>query len=428
MPVFQYTAIDQQGKPSSGLLHGASMDTVAQRLSQDGLTVQSLSIAQGAGDPLAASGGEQARAGWTPFGGPKELRPLSEKSFEERSRFQTDVAGPVVGSVPLEALHFFFRQLGTMLHAGISPVQAFEALGRQTSNNKLREVIASTRDHVTSGKKISEGFERYPEVFSPLIMNMLKVGEQGGVLSDQCFMIADYLERDIELRTVIRRETFYPKMVFAFSIILVLGVNAFIKSINPTAQRLPALVGAWVAVGVAVAVWFLFRRYGMKNEGVRRYWDGFVISMPWVGNMVHGFAMAKFGRAFGALYQSGIPLGRATVLAADSCGNMSVQRRVLGLAGQLEAGHGVTETFERSGAFTPVVLEMVRTGETTGHLNEMLTKVSVYYEQEGQVKARQGAMILGLIAFVLVAVYVGYMLISFYSGYFGGRIADLNSV
>lgn len=130
--------------------------------------------------------------------------------------------------------------------------------------------------------------------------------------------------------------------------------------------------------------------------------------------------MARFGRAFGALYAAGVPMPRAFRLAADACGNEALRSRMQPAVEDLEQGVSMSQAFIRTGAFNPLVIDMVRTGEMTGNVDMMLNKMADYYEDEGSLKARQSALILGVIVFLCVAVYVGYVIISFYTGYFGG--------
>lgn len=405
MPVFQYEGVNQDGKPERGLLQGASLETVAKQLGDRGIQVNQLALAPGSGEiPVAGS----------------------PPPTEARTRMETDVVGPLVGGVPLTQLHFFFRQLGTMLHAGINPVQSFETLSRQTNSPKLRAVVLETKDHVLAGRPISVGFQRYPEVFTPLMLSMVRAGEEGGFLAEQCRQLAEYIQRDVELRNLIRRETAYPKIVIAASIVIILATNVIISAVKPGASGLNAPVLLWIVTGGLLLAGFLFARVGRKNPGVRASWDRFVQNLPGVGGMIHGFAMAKFGRAFGALYKGGVPLGKSVKLAADACGNEHVRGKIYPAADRMDSGAGIANTLAETGAFSPIVLDMTRTGEMTGNVDEMLIKMAEYYEDEGQTRARQAAMILGVVCFLLVAIYVGYIVVTFYTGFASGQMAPLN--
>lgn len=433
MPVFEFQATDQQGNVQRGMMQGASLDVVANQLAQKGWQVQSLGMATGSGTEMDAQGwsgpAPQAAvaAGESPRTAPGEEFSRAETApsappTEARNRIATDVMGPLVGGVPLTTLHMFFRQMNSMLHAGISPAQALETLGNQQRHPKFRAVLLETRDHAIAGRPISAGFQRYPEVFSPMVMSMVRAAEEGGFLSDQCKLIADYLQRDIELRNLIRRETAYPKLIFVFAIVIVLSANAFIGSMNRSAQKLPVPALPWILTFGILAVAWVVIRLARRQPAIMHVWDTFIGVLPFVGSTFHGFAMAKFGRAFGSLYKSGVPLPKAAELAADATGNEMVRSQIHPAAKQLTEGENITDVFERSRAFSPMVLDMLRAGEMTGNVDEMLTKVAEHYEDEGTTRARQMALTLGIVVFLAVAVFIIlFIILPFYTQY-GDRV------
>ncbi|MBL8064253.1 MAG: type II secretion system F family protein [Chthonomonadaceae bacterium] len=402
MPTFEYSAIDFAGNPVNGLVDEADLALASKALTEKGLTVQKLEVRQ----PLAAP---------------------SAPPTEPRNTFRTEVAGRAIQLVSLQSLEFFFSQLGTLLEAGINPVDGLESLARQSNNAILRSVIEECRGHVTVGRPLSVGLQRYPEIFSPLILSLVRVGEEGGMLSTQCKLISEYIHRDIELKNMIRRETMGPKVTVFGSIAIIVGVNGFLQIIAPKSGGLPVPTTFWVVAAIiTVAVW-LFRSFMLPRPPVRRAFDEFVLTLPGLGGMAHGFAMAKFGRAFGALYKGGVALPKAVRLACDACDNEAVRAKVMPATDALERGAGVTETLRSTNAFSPLVLDMTRTGETTGNMDEMLVKVSEYYESEGAMKAQVASKIIGVVCLVLVAVYVLFILLSFYGGYFASLMGGAGS-
>jgi len=250
------------------------------------------------------------------------------------------------------------------------------------------------------------------------MMSMVRVAEEGGFMSDQFKQLSEYIRRDVELRNSIKRETAMPKITVIASVIIILGTNALIQAIAPGGVTLPMPWIVWVITIVIGVGCFLFARLALPHPNVRRSFDEFVLNLPGIGGMVHGFAMAKFGRAFGALYKSGVDLPKAVRLAADATGNEAVRTKVAPASRELEEGRSITDTLAATGAFTPMVLDMSRTGETTGNMDQMLIKMSEYYEDEGAVKAQMSAKIVGVVCLVIVAVYVCFILITFYSSLF----------
>lgn len=414
MPIFQYEAVDPQGQTVKGTANGESMDAVAKLLTDRGLSLKGLSIAEGVVPPIPPKQmppEPQTESSWTP------------PPTEARSRFETEVAGPLVGEVPLTRLHFFFRQLATMLHAGINPAQALETLSKQSGSLKLSRILLETKEHVIAGRPMSAGFQRYPEVFTPLMMAMVRAGEEGGFLESQCLQLSEYLQREIELRNMIRRETLWPKITVAASIFIILAANGVMSLVAPGGQRLESpltTLATWFILGPLIIGGFLFVKVGLKNPAIKYKFDDFNLKIPGIGGMIHGFAMAKFGRAFGALYKGGVPMQKAVLLAADACGNEALRARMYPAAQRLQEGEGITDTFAQTGAFSPIVLDMTRTGETTGNMDQMLNKVAEYYEEEGAMKAQISAKIIGVVCLLLVAIYVAFVVIKFYMAYFAG--------
>ena len=418
MPVFEYTATDTEGKPVRGTLMSSTLASAAEDLARQGLQVQHLGTPAALHDPIPS--GFQSSAGVDRSGYPE--RSGEEDITAQRSYVMTDIVGPLVNKVPLSQLLFFFRQLGTMLSAGVGMVQTLDTLAGQTKDPRLRSVVNELREHALAGRPMSVGMQRYPEMFNPLMLSLTRVGEQSGMMDKVATQIAEYLEREIELRNLLRRVTIYPKLVLAASIIIVLGTNAIIASLGKKGGLDSILTRpeTWVVLAPLIIFLFLFTRVGLHNPRAKYTWDNLILMLPGFGTVVRQLSMAKFGRAFGVLYSGGVPVPRSVELAADACGNEFIRARVYPAGRALEEGVGITYAFERTGVFTPIVLDMTRTGETTGNLDFMLDKVSEFYEGEAQTRAVQFGHAFGVLVLLVVAIYVGYTVITFYSGYFGG--------
>jgi type IV pilus assembly protein PilC/MSHA biogenesis protein MshG len=413
MPAFEYSATSASGGPDRGVVVAKSPEDAADQLSRRGLT----SVKIQAMPDLLQGPRSQSETPRVFVPGPDILPP--------RSPLATHVIGPAIGTIPLEALQFFFRQLGVMLNAGVNPVQTVETLAANTSSRRLAEILREASRSIQEGRPFSATFERYPEAFNPLIIGLVKAAEEGGFLADQCLILSDYLKNEIELRNLIRRETFYPKAVIGAAILIFLGANLIIGALAPGGRQLESPLtnpAVWaVIIPLFIAGW-IFIRYGLKVRSVRRVLDTIYISLPGIRQMAHGFAMAKFGRAFGALYRGGVPLQKAVRLGADACGNEAVRQRILPCVHRLEEGEGITEVMRATNAFNPIVLDMIHTGEMTGELDHMLNRMAEFYEEEGKTKARQAAILTGVVAFLAVAIYVGYIVISFYTGFAADRV------
>ncbi len=459
MPTFQYQALKSDGESVNGFVFGTSLDTAMGDLLKRGLNVQSIGVAANAADPLTA---QQAAVPYTPpadahragdgeyiadgrgnlidsnvsvvdavasdaegYGGhqgTKEGPPTHQRNY-----ISTSVLGPVVGKVALSNLAFFFNQLGTMIRAGVPMVQSLDTLASQARDPRFAHIVREMRGHVEAGRPMSAGMQRYPEVFTPVMLSIVRTGEEGGFLDESLFTVASYVEDEIELRNLYRRVTIYPKIVIVASIAIILVANIIIRAISPTATELSSPltnIKTWYFLTPILIGLFLFFRVGLANYGIKYMWDMFVSYIPFVGKTMRQMAMAKFGRAFGALYRAGVPIPQVIKLSADSCGNEYLRSRLYPASKVLEGGAGITETLRSTGALSPIVMDMVSTGERTGNLDQMLNKMADYYQDEAKTRSVQLGHFVGVVVLLFAAIYIGYVVISFYIGY-GARATTL---
>jgi type II secretory pathway component PulF len=428
MPTFEYQAVNNSGERVSGTVLGGSMEQALSSLSQSGLVVERINQSVLLGDPIAEAAvntpppviqgpsSERAYPNEPPPPSFREAPPTSQRNY-----VATSIVGPVVGTVPLSTLAFFYRQFAAMLDAGVPIVQALETLGKQGRNLKFHQVIGEMRGHVEAGRPISAGMQRYPEVFQPLAVSMVRAGEEGGFVANSFSMLARYTEQEIELRNLIKRTTFYPKLVLGISIPLVLAVNAFIASLGASGGLVSPLTNpsTWIWLGPLLIGIFLYFRIGLANPRLKYGWDAFLLHVPYVGETVKQLCMAKFGRALGALYKGGVAVNKAIILSADACGNEYLRSKIVPAGRRLEGGEGIGDTLGATNAFSPIVIDMIYTGERTGNLDSMLNRMADFYEEEGKVRGKQMGNVLGVVVLIAVALYVLYILIQFYSGYAG---------
>jgi type II secretory pathway component PulF len=433
MPSFEYTAVNTAGQAESGTILGMSLSDAVQQLTNKGLHVEKINAAQFVGDPLANTmvvpppvetpRAEQAAFQPSPPAGQQNLR--EAPPVEARSYVATNVVGALVGKVGLSQLMFFFRQFAAMVEAGVPMVNTLETLTKQTQDPRLKYVINEMKGHVLEGRPISAGMQRYPEIFSPLQVSLIRAGEEGGFLANASRQVAEYIEQDIRIRNQYKRALFMPKVTVIGSIVIILAANFIISlATGGAGEKIDSpltTLAVWVVLGPILVGIFLFFRVGLANPAIKYGWDKFLLKVPYLGDTLQQFAMAKFGRAFGALYAGGVNIPKAIQLSADACGNEYLRAQIHPASRRLETGDDITQTMRDTQAFTPIVLDMMHTGETTGNLDTMLTKVSDYYEDEADVRAQQLGKIIGVVAMVVVGVYVGYVVIKFYmkavSGY-----------
>ncbi len=424
MPTFEYQAVNPAGNSERGTVLGSTLEQAVEDLGRRGFQVQAIQPAARHDDPLLSPPPAPKRLveETRPREEAAEEKPAMDPLLKNRSYVATSVVGPLVGKVALKDLQFFFRQLSAMLNAGVPYAQSLNTLKTQARDVRLRKVVGEMAENVEQGRPISVAMQRYPEIFSAMMISMVRVGEEGGNLDASLKQVADYIEEEVELRNLYRRVTIYPKLLLAASVVVILATNAIIASLGKEGGLSSPLttVATWVILGPLLVGIFLFLRVGLANPRIKHNWDRFLLLIPYLGNTLHQVAMAKFGRAFGALYRTGVPIPAAIQLAADASGNEYLRSKIYPVVGRMREGDMLGPAFRESGAFSPIVMDMVATGETTGSLDQMLGKMADYYEDESKVRAQQLGQVMGVLVLLLVACYVGYIVISFWGGYFSG--------
>lgn len=330
---------------------------------------------------------------------------------------------------PLEKLGFYFRQLATMQKAGVPIVQAAQTLAAQQTEPRMQAMAQDVLHSAAAGVSLSTALARHPETVGSVVLAMIQVGETGGFLDEALERADEYIHRDLELRRLYQKVTLYPKLIFASSFIIIAAANAIIAAAAPGKQGLstPFSLGTWIILAlIAAGVWLYFR-VGLKNPAVKLGYDRYILRLPVIGPTMHELAMARFGRAFGALHKAGVPVGDAMHHAASVCGNEELRLRMTPFFDSFREGHTILEVFRSTRSFSPIVLDMVATGETTGNIEQMLEKVADYYEAETSAKQMAIATIVGVVVYLCVAVYVGYIVIGFYGSYFGGMMSAAGS-
>lgn len=416
MPVYEYVAVRGDGKQERGLEFGTSIESAARSLAERGYQIHQIKQAED-GLTEAKTSPPEGKPAVGPSSAAGEAPPL-----EARPIWQSHVVGGLAGRVSLDDLQFLFRQMATMFKAGVGPAQVMDTMATSVRSARLASIVREAKGHVMAGRPASACFQRYPEVFPAMVVSMYRVGEQSGFLDRSCQMIADYLAKDIELRNLIRRETFYPKMVLVMSIFIILGANFVISAVAPGSPGLESPLtnpSVWLVLGPLIVLVILYVKVGQRFQRVRHLQSAVALRIPWFGTIPHHFAMARFGRALAAMWHAGVPLANGLEHAADACGNEAIRARVYPAISGVQEGRGLFQTMAQTGVFNRVVLDMAYVGETTGEVGGMLDKVAEYYEDEGQTKAKMAGIILGVVVFLCVAIYVAFVVISFYAGYFG---------
>ncbi|MFZ5876399.1 MAG: type II secretion system F family protein [Nitrospirota bacterium] len=290
------------------------------------------------------------------------------------------------------------RQMATLIDAGLSFVAVFDALIEQTNNPRLRTVLVQVRRDVEGGMLFSAALAKHPAVFEELYVNMVKAGEEAGVLDEMLDRLAFLAERDMDTRQRINAATRYPVIVMvalavAFGILVTFVIPQFSKLYANVRVALPLptrmMIGlnsvihsfGALLLGVAVAGVFAFRAYVGTPVG-RMWWDSLKLRVPIFGPLFLKSALSRFARTFGTLSRCGFPALQALDIVGRTVGNAAVSRVVGAIQDGARQGRGLVHPMKASRLFPAGVVQMVAIGEETGQLETMLMKVSEYYDRE----------------------------------------------
>jgi type II secretory pathway component PulF len=409
MPEFSYTARDRGGRRIEGTIQAQNSAIALGRVREMGYEVEKVRAVEYIAPPKASIG----------------------------RRFAENFIFPVSSGVPLTALAVFYRQLATLINAGMPLYQSLLTLEAQTRNKHLQGILRNCQQQVMMGGKLSDVFNAYPWVFNELQIEMLRAGEHGGMFDQMLTRIADYLDREIALRRLISRLTIYPKLV-CLSALFILGKDFFKDGIPAFSKMILGSMGKseytimnylnetlftllWGALIVFGIVAFC-RIFLFQSEGAREGYERFKMGVPGLGKVIKQFALAKFGHAFGAMYAGGMPLQTAIRVAGNASGSKMVARATRRALIATERGAPISQAFRETGVFPNLVVDMLHTGEQTGNVDQMMEKVAEYLEGEAETKAHMYSHIFATAIYLTVAILVGIAVIRFWSGMGAGSL------
>lgn len=302
------------------------------------------------------------------------------------------------GSINIDDLVVFSRQLATMVGAGIPLIQALDILAEQIEKEKLRLVIRDLHQEVQSGKSFSEAMMKHSKVFSSLFIHMVRAGETSGSLEEILDRVATYLEKSSALQKKVKSALMYPISVTAIAFLITLGMLSFVipkfadiyRGLNAT---LPGptlfLIGVsevmaqyWIVVIILVIAMFFASRQALRVPSIQLAWDGYILRMPVFGPLLLKVAVSKFTRTFATLVKSGVPILSALEIVAKTSGNKRIEKAIGTLSDSVKKGEGLAGPLEKSGVFPSMVVRMIAIGEETGELEEMLIKIADFYDTQ----------------------------------------------
>jgi type IV pilus assembly protein PilC len=399
---YQYSVRDRAGKVVSGKLEADSPASVAAKLKQMGYA------------PISIS---QSKAG-----------------------MKTEINIPGFGKkVKLKDLAVMSRQFATMINSGLSMLRSLTILSEQTENKELARVLNEVAKDVETGIALSASLAKHPAVFPPLLVNMVRAGEVGGFLDSVLLQVATNYEAEVKLRGKVKSAMTYPVVVFVMAILAVVGMLLFIVPVfaemfETLGGELPAptrllvfmsdmlkVFAPFLVVG-GIAGFFVWGKV-KRTERVRNFVDPLKLRIPVFGPLFQKIALSRFARNLGTMMHSGVPILQSLEIVSDTTGNIVLARAIRDVQESVRSGESIAGPLSNHPVFPPMVVQMMSVGEDTGALDNMLHKISEFYDQEVEATTESLTALIEPLMIAFLGGIIGSMIIALYMPIF--KIFDL---
>jgi type IV pilus assembly protein PilC len=388
MPLFKYTAKNEHGDTLKGKVEARSANQAAMALRSRNLLVITVQPISGKND--------------LPF-----------KDLFEGVKFDDVVT--------------FTRQLSTMITAGLPLTQGLSILAQQ-SKPGVAKMVSDLQREIEGGTSFAKALEKQPKIFSRVYTQLVRAGETGGVLDTVLQRLADNMERDKEFKAKTKGALIYPIIVVIAMIVVALVMMIFVvpqltemyKDFDaelPMATQILISTSSlmatfwYVGVGAAVGAWILFQRWVSTHTG-RRAFDRFMIKLPVFGVLRQKTILTEFTRTLSLLLGSGISLLQAIDIVAEGINNTIYRDALQQSITQVEKGVPFSQSISKFEMFPPILSQMVAVGEETGKLDDVLLKLSVYFQSESEHAIKNLTTALEPMIMIVLGIGVGLMVVA----------------
>ena len=395
MREFKYTVLTKAGKEIEGEMEGEDLESVKTILTRQGFTIKKIKKA------------------------PTELKIFAEKVTEKN-------------------IVVFTRQFAVMINAGLPLVQCLALLSNQSENKTFGKVIGEVRKNVESGDTFSEALKKYPGTFDALYANMIEAGEIGGILDTILVRLADYMEKAMKLKAKVKSAMVYPSSIVVIAVVVVAFLMIFVIPVfaemfselggnlpGPT-QLVMTISGLFknytlYGIGIIIAFIYFFKRFYRTEKG-KLIVDTYTLKVPVFGPLIQKVSVAKFTRTLGTLISSGVPIIQGLDITARTSGHKVVENAIIQVIDGIKEGQTIAHNLSRSPVFPSMVVQMIDVGEETGALDEMLSKIADFYDDEVDTAVEALTALLEPALMVFLGVVIGFIVIAMYLPIF--KMAD----
>ena len=412
MPLYQYTAMDSNGKEQKGKKEAGSEEEVATFLKNQGLFPTSIKSATKGGGGKGGKGGGGGKGG-------------------KGGGFNMNISlGPMV--IKTKDLTVVTRQMAILLEAGLPLIRSLKTLSRQSKNPAIKKTLEEAAASVEGGATFSEALAQHPKSFDKLYLNMIRAGEAAGKLELILDRLAMFMEKAAKIQGKVKSAMVYPIIVLCVAGIICSGLMIFIvpkfeKMFTELleGEPLPWLTQVVVGIGkfmseqalimvVGIVVLVILIKIILKIPFLRFYIDWTKYNMPLFGPIVSKSAISKFGRTLGTLMGSGVPVLNSLTIVKETSGNEVVARAVVKVYEAVKEGEGMAPPLQATKIFPEMVISMIEVGEETGKLPEMLDKIADTYDEEVDNAVSALTSMIEPIMMVGLAVIVGGIVIALF--------------
>ncbi len=336
-----------------------------------------------------------------------------------------------VGKVKPKDLQTFTRQMAVLIGAGVAIIPSLEALAQGQKSPVFRNAVQQVCQDISNGKKLGESFGRQSHVFDKFYVNMIVAGEEGGVLEVVLKRLADYIEKSVKIQGKIKGALVYPIAVLVISLLVITGLLVFVVPkfadlFSGSGMKLPFLTQLMMDMSTfAQRYWWMFgigifvgiqalKRYYATTSG-RQIIDAILLRTPLFGDLIIKGGLAKFTRTLSTLLNAGVSIMDAMEIGAQVSGNYVIEQSILKAKEAISNGKSIATPFAQEKMFPPIVVQMMSVGEATGALDQMLSKIADFFEDEVEAVVSsitsliEPVMIVflgGIVAFLVLAMYM----------------------
>lgn len=334
------------------------------------------------------------------------------------------------GSVKSKDLVIFTRQMATMIDAGLPLIQGIEIIGANHENLAMRKTLMAVKENVETGLTLADSLQKQPKVFNDLYVNMVKAGENGGILDIILERLAIQLEKNLKLTREVKSAMIYPGVVISAacivtSVLLIFVIPTFAEMFSGFGSELPAptqfvinlsnfFVANWYFIfGTAGGLLYSFFK-ALKTPRGKEIFHPIFLKLPVFGDIIRKVAVARLARTLSTMLGAGVPILDSLLICAKTSGNKVVENEIFQARLAISEGKSFVEPLQSSVVFPRMVVSMIQVGESSGSMDAMLSKIADFYEDEVDNAVTSMKQLIEPIMILVLGVVIGGLVIAMY--------------